>query len=161
MGSSVVSVVTAKDLLKSGIEYGLWANRQWLAYLDQSGVGEPDRAIFQHLMGAQTAWLLRCEGNPPETPPMPELTDAVLVDITERWLRLIDATDLDTWIDYKRYNGDPNRMKFAAMTQHVINHGTYHRGELRGLCRARGDESFPDTDIAVYAFVSGNAEPLS
>ncbi len=41
-------------------------------------------------------------------------------------------------------------MNFVSeITEHVINHGTYHRGHLRGLAEAEGI-SFPDTDLIVY-----------
>lgn len=152
--------MSGKDFLKYGIEYGLWANKHWLSYLDSKQIGNPDRGIFEHILAAQYAWLLRCEGTQPSEPPKVEATVENLEDHAQRWLEMIDKTDLETWIDYKRYNGDANKMQFGTMVHHVINHGTYHRGELRGLCRARGDEEFQDTDIATYAFESGKAVKL-
>lgn len=92
--------------------------------------------------------------------PQPELTVETLTEINAKWLKLIEIIDANTEIFYKRFNGDPNKVKFSWMVRHVINHGTYHRGELRGLRRARNDEDFPDTDFVGYAFVTGAAEQL-
>jgi uncharacterized damage-inducible protein DinB len=129
------------NYLRRGIEYDLWANLQWLECLTRTNSEESDLKIFQHLLASQKAWALRCHGINPSEPPLPELNTETLIEI----------------IPYKRYNGDPNSMTISWMAQHVINHGTYHRGELRGLRRMRGDDDFPDTDMAGYAFEAGGA----
>lgn len=35
----------------------------------------------------------------------------------------------------------------SEVAHHVFNHGTYHRGHLRGLADAAGFEDFPETDL--------------
>lgn len=148
------------NYLKRGLEYDLWANQQWLDCLDRTGAGEPDRSILQHILGAQKSWAMRCHGISVTEPPKPDLTKESLQEIHDLWMKVLDTRELDEFISYKRYNGDPNEMQISWMAMHVINHGTYHRGELRGLRRARGDEDFPDTDIAGYAFSTGGARSL-
>jgi uncharacterized damage-inducible protein DinB len=38
----------------------------------------------------------------------------------------------------------------GEIAHHVINHGTYHRGHLRGLCDAAEFTEFPDTDLIKF-----------
>jgi uncharacterized damage-inducible protein DinB len=148
------------ETLKRGLQYDLWANKLWLECLLRTEAGETDLAIFQHILGAQKAWALRCHGISVPEPPKPELTVESMEEIHKLWMQLLDGRDIEQMIPYKRYNGDPNEMELSWIAQHVINHGTYHRGELRGMRRAREDMDFPDTDIAVYAFVVGGAKSL-
>jgi uncharacterized damage-inducible protein DinB len=145
------------NYLRRGFEYDLWANLQWLECLTRTNSEESDLKIFQHLLASQKAWALRCHGINPSEPPLPELNTETLIEINKMWLDLLDGREIEEFIPYKRYNGDPNSMTISWMAQHVINHGTYHRGELRGLRRMRGDDDFPDTDMAGYAFEAGGA----
>jgi uncharacterized damage-inducible protein DinB len=85
--------------------------------------------------------------------PKPELTHETINEVHKMWMDILDGRDLEEVIDYKRTTGEPFQMSISWIAQHVINHGTYHRGELRGLRRARGDDDFPDTDIAGYALI--------
>lgn len=148
------------NYLRRGMEYDLWANQQWLECLTRTNADDGDLNIFRHILAAQKAWALRCHGINPTEFPTVELTNDALIELNKMWLDIIDGRDIEEVIPYKRYNGDPNEMTMSFMIQHVINHGTYHRGELRGLRRARGDEDFPDTDIAGYAFLVGGAKAL-
>ncbi len=143
------------NYLRRGMEYNLWANQQWLECLLRTNADETDRKIFQHILASTKVWALRCYGISVNEMPRPELTQETLDELTKMWLDIIDGRDLEEVIDYKRTTGEPNSMSISWMVQHVINHATYHRGELRGLRRARGDDDFPDTDIAGYAFLVG------
>lgn len=133
------------------MEYNLWANQQWLECLIRTNAEETDRKIFQHILASTKVWALRCHGISVNEMPKPELTQETLDELTTMWLDIIDGRELEEMIDYKRTTGEPNQMTISWMAQHVINHATYHRGELRGLRRARGDDDFPDTDMAGYA----------
>ena len=148
------------NYLRRGIEYDLWANQQWLDCLTRTNAEEGDLKILQHILGSQKSWALRCHGINPTAPPRPELTHETLIEINKMWLDIIDGRDIEDIILYHRYNGDANEMTITWMIQHVINHGTYHRGELRGLRRMRVDDDFPDTDMAVYAFEVGGAKAV-
>ncbi len=134
------------------MEYGLWASKKWLTYLDEHSIGDPDRTIFQHILASTEVWARRVNGDSPMEMPKPEVSEATLEAQAKTWIDILQTRDLGEWIHYKRTTGEEFSMELGIMAQHVINHGTYHRGELRGLCRARGDNEFPDTDIAAYAF---------
>jgi uncharacterized damage-inducible protein DinB len=136
-------------------DYDLWANRQWLDFLTRKGVGDPDLKIFQHILGAQEIWYLRCLGTPPSGMPDFKPTQEKLVELHSHWRTFLEVREDDPLIHYHRFNGEPGHMRLSQIAQHVVNHGTYHRGELRGLCLARGEEEFPETDYAGFIPATG------
>lgn len=136
-------------------EYDLWANRQWLGLLQRRGMPEPDASVFQHILSAQEIWWQRCQGDSPRQMPTPALTDGTLVALHGAWCELLSTRADDSMIDYHRTTGEPHSLYFHQIAQHVCNHGTYHRGELRGLRRAAGDSDFPDTDLSGWLFEAG------
>jgi len=138
------------EALREGFRYDIWANRLWLECLKGKGEPEPHMSIFQHILAAQAVWLERCEGHSPTQMPEPAASLEELERLNQSWLALLDG-DPDARIHYRRVNGDAHSLTLSQIARHVINHGTYHRGELRGLLRATGDEDFPETDLARHA----------
>jgi uncharacterized damage-inducible protein DinB len=136
-------------------DYDLWANRQWMACLESKGRAEPDWSIFQHILAAQEIWAARCNGTSPTEMPTPEICDESLAELSATWKSLIDRLVDDPLIDYRRTTGQALRMPFSCICRHVIDHGAYHRGDLRGLCRTRNDEDFPETGYGGFVFDSG------
>jgi uncharacterized damage-inducible protein DinB len=136
--------------LARGFDYDLWANLRWRDWLVGKGWPEPDREIFIHILGAQEIWLTRFHGHSPSTIPTPEPEEATMRPIIEGWKKELNGRDEDVVIDYTRMNGEQLRAPLSEIARHVVNHGTYHRGELRGLCRARNDSSFPETDYLTF-----------
>lgn len=132
--------------IEEGFRFDLWANRKWLECLNRRPMDSPDRAIFAHLLSAQQVWLSRCNGLSVESFPSIEATDEELLRLHSGWIDVAQRLAHDPVIEYRRMNGEALTSTFREIALHVINHGTYHRGELRGLCRARGDDDFPETD---------------
>lgn len=139
-------------------DYDLWANRQWLAVLERSDFPEPDTSVFQHILSAQEIWLRRCRGHSPTEMPSPSVDEATLMQLNKDWKELLAALDANPLIEYRRTTGEPNAAHLHAIARHVINHGTYHRGELRGLKRAAADLDFPDTDLIGFVMQQGLRE---
>jgi len=132
--------------LATGFRYDLWANRMWLECLNRKAAGTPDRDIFGHVLSASTIWVTRCEGTSLDHFPIVEQTEEALEALITRWLAVVDKLSANPTIDYKRTSGEAHSSRFSDIVAHVVNHGTYHRGELRGLCLSRGDVDFPETD---------------
>jgi uncharacterized damage-inducible protein DinB len=128
--------------------YDLWANTQWLRHLRAAGEPELEMRVLQHILAAQEIWLLRFDGSSPSEMPEPALDEAKMREITDGWKRA--AAGEDRHVEFRRTTGEAGRRRLSEIAQHVANHGTYHRGELRGLARARGDESFPETDLIAW-----------
>ncbi len=137
-----------------GFCYDLWANSAWLDYLASRAFPEPEAAVFQHLLAAQEIWLLRFGGSSPTEMPTPDVSQATLQRIHDGWVAALQGED--QVVEYRRTTGEPGRRLLSEIAGHVVNHGTYHRGEMRGICRGRGEEGFPETDLIAFYARSGS-----
>src|SRR5436190_8848301 len=145
--------MTEFELLIQGFEYDAWANRLWLKYLIDKKLGGPDQGIMEHILGAQDIWYRRCFGTSVTEFPKPELSFDTIGALNSEWTALLtDEEDNDPVIHYQRLDGTSHHQRVSRIAHHVIDHGVYHRGELRGLCRGRGDEDFPETGLMGFYF---------
>jgi uncharacterized damage-inducible protein DinB len=131
-------------------DYDLWANRQWLDFLTRKMVGDPDSKVFQHILSAQEIWYQRCLGTSLTAMPTFPPTHEKMAELNGQWKTVLEAREDDPLIHFHRTTGEPGHMRLSQIAQHVVNHGTYHRGELRGLCLSRADGDFPETDLAGF-----------
>ncbi len=133
--------------LAEGFEYDAWANIKWLKCLAEKDNADTEQAILGHILSAQKMWALRTMGESPSQMPVCSLTEDAIIDLCSEWQDLLFSMRHDPVIEYRRLNGDTMKMAVSQVIRHVINHGTYHRGEIRGLLLAKGDEQFPETDL--------------
>ena len=136
--------MTVREELSTMFDYDRWANQRWLEPAKALGQEE----ILLHVLQAQIIWLCRIEGTP--------TWDATLQDYTlhldrsvGRWKRFLLGADLGQVISYVNSQGERYDNAVSEIVRHVINHGTYHRGHLRGIASERGIE-FPETDYILF-----------
>lgn len=148
--------------------YTVWANGLIFAAaaaLPEERLNRPIVSSFPsvhltlgHMVGAEWVWMRRWHGeNPtsfPEWVAKPVLSDlrARLTAIEqERDVFLAGLTDADLAkeIDYRALGGQPNRMALSDLIRHVVNHATYHRGQVTTMLRQL-DQKPPSTDVIVY-----------
>ena len=134
-----------------GFQYDAWANTLWLKCLEAKGFPQPDTGIFEHVLSASSIWYQRCLGFSPSSFPKVELTAVAIQQAADKWAVLMDSLPEDRVVEYKRTTGEPMSTELSQIVLHVLNHGTYHRGELRGMCLLRGDETFPETDRILFS----------
>jgi uncharacterized damage-inducible protein DinB len=132
------------------LDYDLWANRLWLPVIVSDGLPE-EKKIFNHILAASTVWVTRLEGESLTAMPEVPFTDEVLVDRHTRWCAALDRYEFDQMVDYRNTRGDAFSSNFGDMARQAMNHGTYHRGQLRSMLGARGAE-FPETDFIGFSF---------
>jgi len=121
-------------------DYDRWANLQWLDAANS--LGKQD--ILLHIVEAQVTWLTRIEGTPVWQPTLEDF--GIHLDRSVgRWKRFLLGADLGKVISYTTSRGDHYDSEVSEIIRHVINHGTYHRGQLRGIAGERGMD-FPETD---------------
>ena len=146
-------------------EYNAWANRRSMGAASALGAAEfhqnlgssfrSVRDTLAHVFGAEWVWLARFEGvSPPAFPDASEFTDAATLQ--SKWeefapallqfVRGLTQEDLDRVIQY-------NTMKFGVYSnpmwqslQHLVNHGTYHRGQVTTMLRQLAAQPAP-TDL--------------
>jgi uncharacterized damage-inducible protein DinB len=53
-------------------------------------------------------------------------------------------------LDFKRLNGTAYSMPFYQLFAHVVNHATYHRGQLVTMLRQSGFVNVGSTDLLGY-----------
>lgn len=131
-----------RDFLIEGFEYDLWANLRWTPIVGQLDQAEP---ILRHVLQSQRIWLARCLGEE-SMRAWSDSLDEALKAANEDWIELIRIGDPEAFVTYER-NGKTHFQTIEQISRHVINHGTYHRGQLRNLAEGM---DFPETDFILF-----------
>jgi uncharacterized damage-inducible protein DinB len=143
-------------------QYNEWANRRVLkAITEQNVQDEKILSLFSHQMSANYLWLHRIKGLPPpaielwKTYPVTEL--ARMVDeVSSMWLAFIQETEsFDRVLKYNNYTGDYFENNVEHIMMHLVNHGTYHRGQVSLLLRMKGFEPINTDFITWDRVISG------
>lgn len=138
-------------------EYNSWANRRSLSAAEKLSTEEFTRPMassfssvrdtLAHIYGAEWIWLERFHGRSPSAlpntsqfPDVQNLRDA-WDELGQRLLAFVEGVtqaDLDRILEYKtlRFGVYTNPLWLSML--HVINHGTYHRGQVTTLLRQLG-----------------------
>ncbi len=127
------------------------------------------RETVFHLLFAEWLWLKRWQGTSPRaTAPHPNVTSATwktlspqgiataqeftmiaelksFADSIERerqeFLSALSDATLHAPLNFKDMAGNPYSEPLVQLLQHVVNHGTYHRGQVTTLLRQVGGET--------------------
>jgi uncharacterized damage-inducible protein DinB len=154
------------DLL---VEFNYWARDRMLDAVSAASVDEFTRPIessfssvrdtLVHIYSAEWVWYTRWQG---ESPSAPIATHAFadLATLVAAWRRLEgqirayvgsqDDAALDRTIEYRLINGQPGRSVLWQMVQHVVNHGSYHRGQVTTMLRQLGLPAPKGTDLITF-----------
>ena len=151
------------------LDYHYWArDRMWSAlealspenYTRDLGNSFPSvRDTLVHMYAGEWVWYSRWTGYSPTEFPNPE--DFPDLDaIRDPWksqeqkVRLFVGSLGDAGmarvIDYKTFKGDPSRSIFWQMLQHVVNHATFHRGQVTTMLRQMGMPAPKSQDLITY-----------
>jgi uncharacterized damage-inducible protein DinB len=138
-------------------EYNRWANGRMLeaaekldaaAFVKDLKNSFPSvRDTLAHILGAEWVWLRRWHGGSPtklvagsEFPSAASLRERFQAVNREREAFLASLTEgrLQQPFDYKDLAGNAMRLPLVQSMQHVVNHGTYHRGQVTTMLRQLG-----------------------
>jgi uncharacterized damage-inducible protein DinB len=145
-----------KEFLLKWYRYSVWANDRVLSAMQQQGVTHDKiLTLMSHVLSAQFIWLHRIKGLEP--PPYElwrkyELTQlmAMAEEAGMMWLSFISENiSFDRELVYKNYQGLPYTNNVEQIMIHLVNHGTYHRGQVALLMRENGYEPV-NTDFITY-----------
>ena len=143
------------DLLR----YNDWANSRILITLEESKVSDDDLLqLYSHTLSAQIIWLNRIKDIPVSPFPIWETYNlrelrSMTEESSRNWMSFIQAHPNQTFeemINYKNSAGKKFENTLRQIIAHVINHSTYHRGQLATKLREKGIQP-PATDYIVYA----------
>lgn len=141
------------DHLQTGFDYDLWANKAWVACLDRFPKRDRAEDVLRHIIFAHRVWMARIYevlGEGKETDDLTGLgLDQAFARSAQEWKELVKSIGPDRQLMLDR-KGESQPFTLEQVARHLINHGTYHRGELRGIAWAEGFEDFPETDFSRY-----------
>ncbi len=148
------------------LDYQRWATTKTLdasAKLSEEqlhrDLGSSFKSVFEtlvHLYGADRAWLGRLDGqnptrpNPGDYPSLGVLREAweLVLDGWKATVTKLENPKLE--VHYKSYDGAPLTSSLEEIVKHVVNHGTYHRGQVAAMQRMLGGEAVGTDLIGFY-----------
>lgn len=159
-----------KELLGKYAAYNLWANKSITDLILQL---EPEQqhhkvessfptlhATVLHMWIAETAWWQRVKLQekiiiPTETenPTMQDVVKGLLQQsaLWEEWVKNTSEMMLKHVYAFQNSKKELFKQPVYETVMHVINHSTYHRGQLVTMMRTLGVKTIPQTDFSVFA----------
>jgi uncharacterized damage-inducible protein DinB len=154
--------------LRTLVDYHYWARDR---ALDAAATLPPDqftqdmgssfrsvRDTLAHLYAAEWAWCSRWNGHSPTALPADPVPDVAM--LRRKWHELesdvravinrMGEKGLDAVIEYRMINGDPRASVFWHMVQHVVNHASYHRGQVTTMMRQLGATPPQGMDLITF-----------
>lgn len=125
-------------------DYELWAMEAWRPALARFKDPSMAERIFRHIIDCYWGWLSTTGAIADKLENEMDL-DQDLPFILKKWQQALGEMGPDHPVTIKTRNGD-KQVTLGQLAHHVLNHGTYHRGHLRGLAQAEGLTDFPETD---------------
>jgi uncharacterized damage-inducible protein DinB len=157
-----------KEHIRLLYEFDKWATNQQHSVISRLTAEQYGRNLgasygsihgtLVHLYGAQTIWLSRWNGVSPTQFPDAEETPNLEI-LMDRWSALREAQDrflsgltdekLKQHLAFKTFKGDPSSLPLWQQMQHVVNHSSYHRGQITTMFRQL-DVAPVGTDLITY-----------
>ena len=145
-----------KEFFIKWYHYNAWANRRVITYLEQQNVlDEKILSVFGHLMAANFIWLNRIKDLPKSKYELwgnynLEELRYMVEEADQLWVSFINENEnFDRLMKYHNYVGDYFENNVQQIMIHLVNHGTYHRGQVAMLLRQKGFEPV-NTDFITY-----------
>ncbi|MGE0587037.1 MAG: DinB family protein [Cyclobacteriaceae bacterium] len=137
-------------------QYNQWANKRVMDCLVRQKVDdEKILVLMSHVVSALFIWLCRITGESPEPYPLwkqysLEELARMSDEITQRWIKFVESEEsFDRVLVYHNYVGDPYENNVEQIMIHLVNHSSYHRGQVALLLREKGFEPI-NTDFITY-----------
>jgi len=156
------------DEIRTLYEFNEWANRKFIEAVQSISEEKYSmkikssfasiRETIAHIVSSEWIWLQRWLGNNPSAPPdwsdkpsikpLVEKLNEVEAERNKFLFNLKDE-DLNKLLIYNLLSGKTQQNILQEVLQHVVNHSTYHRGQLATLFR-QIDEKPPSTDLITF-----------
>jgi uncharacterized damage-inducible protein DinB len=155
--------------LRTLLDYHYWARDRVLAAVEpltpeqfNRDLGNSFRSVrdtLAHTYAAEWAWHSRWNGVSPTALLPPDLFPDV-AELRRLWVEheakmrsFVDGLGeegIGRVIEYKLLSGAPGKSPFWQMLQHVVNHASYHRGQVTTMLRQLGAEPPKSMDMIAY-----------
>lgn len=144
-------------------EYHIWATEKLLNYVEDSipelytekidSVFSSIQEAFEHIYTIDNLWFSRMQENIQTTKNASFLTIAeakekfrTLHNVMHSYLKAVDEGNI---VVYKNSVGESFEDTIHDIMIHVVNHGTYHRGNITAMIRSLGFKSI-STDLIFF-----------
>lgn len=130
-----------KDLL----DYNYEMNRRLIQLFIENKTTTDARttSLLSHILNAQQVWNSRILGETPfgvwQLNPSDQL-EKINQSVYEKSLNIIEKLPLDKLILYQNTQGKRFSNSVCDILLHIVNHATYHRGQIASAFRAQGIE---------------------
>lgn len=150
-----------KDYFTKLYRYNAWANHRVLDSLVRQAVAdEKILTLMGHILAAEMIWLNRIMGLPP--PGLDLWAPATTAELAERaakserqWHDFIgQLEDFDRDVSYTNQKNEHYTNPIIWILAHVVNHSSYHRGQIALRLREQGWEAV-NTDLITYERLVG------
>ena len=157
------------DEVRVLIDYHYWARDRVLDAVEAltpeqltRDMGNSFKSVLDtlaHLHASEWIWLSRWHGESPTAAlPLDRFADVPAVRAgwaeLEATLRAFAETltdeRLNEFLDYRLLNGTAGRSRLWHMMQHMVNHATYHRGQLTTMLRQLGAPPPKSMDLIAF-----------
>jgi uncharacterized damage-inducible protein DinB len=135
-------------------EYSLQSNLTTIGLLENYGSEVPEKIIknFSHILNAQHLWNHRIEGSKSsfkvwDIHPISQLRD-INESLFQQSFRILEKEDFERRVKYVNSQGESYANTVKEILFHVVNHSTYHRGQVMLQLR----ESVQDAISTDYIF---------
>lgn len=142
------------DQIRQLFDYNAWANQRSLdaaAALSAEDFIKPLGSSFSsvrdtlaHIWGAEWLWLERFQGiSPTSMPDVAQFNDLSALQtrwqhdqqLLQKFVTALTLDDLDRIHEYRTLNFGAYKNPLWQSMQHLVNHGTYHRGQIATMLR--------------------------
>jgi uncharacterized damage-inducible protein DinB len=155
--------------LNTLLDYHYWARDRLLEAIEplspeqfNRDLGSSFKSVREtavHTYAAEWAWYSRWQGQPPAAlmtsdafPDIAALRRA-WVEHEARMRAFVEAlgeAGITRVFEYKLLSGQPGASPFWQMLQHVVNHASYHRGQVTTMLRQLGAKPAKSMDMIAY-----------
>jgi uncharacterized damage-inducible protein DinB len=166
------------ETIRQLFDYNAWANQRTIAgcesisneqFLQQVGGSFGSvRNTLAHIMDVEWLYHERWQGRAPATFPKAENYSS-LADIKTRWKSIdadisryvsaLSANDITRVFEFRNTKGTVLRHPLWETMQHLVNHSTYHRGQVTTLLRQLGGTA--QASDMIYFFRERSGQKVS
>lgn len=119
--------------------YENWANQKIISLLKESQ-DEDALKIFQHILLARQVWFNRVANqNHPfifEGKSLEECIESCQRNQSD-WINFLETANFESIISYQSLEGKAFSDKLPNILTHVVNHSTYHRGQITNTLKGK------------------------
>lgn len=155
--------------LEQHLRYNVWANgkiAEFITKADEKFFDTEVKSSFSslrktvyHVWDAEFIWLKRLHGESLSDWSSKQFTGSreealrAWADCSKQFCDFIAAKDnayYESVCHYKSVKGDPFSSSVEGIIMHVVNHGTFHRGQMVTILRQLGYTDLSSTDLITF-----------